>query len=215
MKSILLIGLGRFGINMAKKLRTLRHEVLAIDESEERVNAVLPYVTNAQIGDCTKEQYVASLGVRNFDICFVTIGDDFQASLETASLLKDYGAPYVVARANSDVHAKFLLRNGADSIVYPEKDLAEWTAVRYSSKNILDYIEIDSNYSIYETNVPPSWVGKTVVTLSVRQKYNLNVLGVKVNGKLALMPGPDHVFDAKESILVLGHNKDLQKFLHL
>lgn len=107
MKSVLLIGLGRFGRHMAAKLNEMNHEVLAIDIDEQRVNDVLPVVTSAQIGDSTNENFVASLGVRNFDLCVVAIGDNFQSSLETVALLKDYGAPFVVARANRDVHAKF------------------------------------------------------------------------------------------------------------
>ena len=151
MKSVLLIGLGRFGRHMAAKLNEMNHEVLAIDIDEQRVNDVLPVVTSAQIGDSTNENFVASLGVRNFDLCVVAIGDNFQSSLETVALLKDYGAPFVVARANRDVHAKFLLRNGADEVVYPEKEMAIRSAVKYSSDNVFDYIELTGDYSIYES----------------------------------------------------------------
>ena len=165
MKSVLLIGLGRFGRHMAQKLQDLGHEVLAVDKDEERVNAALSYVTNAQIGDSTNPQFIGSLGVRNFDLCVVAIGDSFQSSLETTALLKEYGAPFVLSRATRDVHAKFLLRNGADEIVYPEKQMANWAAVRYSSDHIFDYIELTRDYSIFETAVPRSWVGKTVVEL--------------------------------------------------
>lgn len=154
MKSVLLIGLGRFGRHMAQKLRDLGHEVLAVDKDEERVNAALAYVTNAQIGDSTNPQFIGSLGVRNFDLCVVAIGDSFQSSLETTALLKEYGAPFVLSRATRDVHAKFLLRNGADEIVYPEKQMANWAAVRYSSDHIFDYIELARDYSIFETAVP-------------------------------------------------------------
>ena len=136
MKTILLIGLGRFGRHIAMKLNELNHQVMAVDKNEERVNAVLPFVTNAQIGDSTSEDFLADLGVRNFDVCIVAIGDNFQSSLETASLLKELGAKKVVARAARDVQAKFLLRNGADEVVYPEKQMAFWTAIRYSSDHI-------------------------------------------------------------------------------
>jgi len=157
MKSILLIGLGRFGATMAMKLHELKHEVMAIDISEERINAILPYVTSAQIGDCTNEQYMSSIGVRNFDLCIVAIGDNFQSSLETTALLKDLGAKFVLSRANRDIHAKFLLRNGADQVVYPEKEMAIRSAVRYSTDNIFDYIELTPDHSIYEVPVPSSW----------------------------------------------------------
>ena len=168
MKSILLIGLGRFGATMAMKLHELKHEVMAIDISEERINAILPYVTSAQIGDCTNEQYMSSIGVRNFDLCIVAIGDNFQSSLETTALLKDLGAKFVLSRANRDIHAKFLLRNGADQVVYPEKEMAIRSAVRYSTDNIFDYIELTPDHSIYEVPVPSSWIEKSIVQINVR-----------------------------------------------
>ena len=214
MKSILLIGLGRFGRHMAMKLQELHHEVLAIDKDEQRVNDALPFVTNAQIGDGTNEAFIASLGVRNFDLSVVAIGDDFQSSLETTALLKEQGAPFVVSRANRDVHAKFLLRNGADDVIYPEKQMASWAAVRYTADHVFDYVELTPEHSIFETAVPASWVGKTVVELAVRQKYRINILATKRDGKLEPLPGPNHTFLADETIFILGDNKDVQKFLH-
>ena len=213
MKSILLIGLGRFGRHMALKFQEMRHDVLAVDWNEERVNEALPFVTNAQIGDSTNPQFIASLGVRNFDLCVVAIGDNFQSSLETTSLLKEYGAKFVLARANRDVHAKFLLRNGADQVVYPEKEMAIRAAVKYSSDNVFDYVELTDYYSIYETPVPSSWVDKSILQLSVRQKYHISILAVKFDGKLEPLPRPEHVFRWGESILILGENRDLKKFI--
>lgn len=213
MKSILLIGLGRFGRHMAMKLQALHHEVLAIDRSEQRVNDALPFVTNAQIGDSTNEQFIASLGVRNFDLCVVAIGDDFQSSLETTALLKEYGAPFVLSRAAREVHAKFLLRNGADDVIYPEKQTAERAAVRYTANHVFDYVELTPEYSIYETAVPAGWVGKTVVELAVRQKYRINILATKQEDNLEPLPGPNHCFQADETIFILGGNKDVEKFL--
>lgn len=215
MKSVLLIGLGRFGRHMAQKLRELHHEVLAVDKDEQRVNDILPLVTHAQIGDSTNEQFIASLGVRNFDLCVVAIGDDFQSSLETTALLKEQGAPFVLSRAARDVHAKFLLRNGADDVIYPEKQMASWAAVRYSADNIFDYIELSDGYSIFETAVPASWVGKTIVELAVRQKYHINVLATRQNGALEPLPGPTHCFKADETIFILGSDRDAQHFLNL
>ena len=214
MKSVLLIGLGRFGRHMAAKLQELHHEVLAVDKDEERVNDALDIVTHAQIGDSTNPAFIASLGVRNFDMCVVAIGDDFQSSLETTALLKEQGAPYVLARAARDVHAKFLLRNGADDVVYPERQSASWAAVRYSSDHIFDYIELTPDHSIYETAVPPSWVGKTIGQLGVRQRHGINILATKRGGQLNPIPGGDHCFQAEETILVLGANKDVQRFLN-
>ena len=174
MKSVLLIGLGRFGRHMAAKLQELHHEVLAVDKNEERVNEALDLVTHAQIGDSTSEAFIASLGVRNFDLCVVAIGDDFQSSLETTALLKEQGARFVLSRAARDVHAKFLLRNGADDVVYPERETASWAAVRYSSDHIFDYIQLTPDHAIYETAVPPAWVGKTIGQLE-KAGWNVGV----------------------------------------
>ncbi|MEG1781242.1 MAG: TrkA family potassium uptake protein [Clostridium sp.] len=213
MKSILLIGLGRFGSSMAVKLHELGHEVMAIDTSEERINAILPYVTNAQIGDCTNEQYMASLGIRNFDLCVVAIGDNFQNSLETTALLKDLGAKFVLSRASRDIHAKFLLRNGADQVVYPEKDMAIRAAVRYSSDNIFDYIELTPEHSIYEIPVPTVWIGKTIVEINVRNKYSLSILATKYNNTLHPLPGANYEFKENDTLVIMGANKDIKRFL--
>lgn len=213
MKSILIIGLGRFGTTMAAKLHELGHEVMAVDTSEERINAALPYVTNAQIGDCTNEQYMASLGIRNFDVCVVAIGDNFQNSLETTALLKDLGAKFVLSRANRDIHAKFLLRNGADHVVFPEKDMAIRAAVRYSSNNIFDYIELTPDHSIYEIPVPESWIGKTIVEINVRNKYSLSILAIKYHDTLQPLPGANYEFKEHDTLVIMGANRDIKRFL--
>lgn len=211
MKSILLIGLGRFGRHIAANLNQLGHEVMAIDQVEERVNAVLPFVTSAQIGDSTNEEFLKTLGVRNFDVCIVAIGNDFQNSLETTSLLKELGGKLVVSRAARDVQAKFLLRNGADEVVYPEKLLAKWTAIRYSADHILDYMELDGEHAMFEVDVPPNWVGHTVGQLDVRKKYGVTIIGVRRDGKLGLAITPDTAFEEHDTLLVLGRYRELQK----
>ena len=175
-KSILLIGLGRFGKHIAYNLNQLNHEVMAIDNREERVEELLPFVTNAQIGDSTNEEFLKTLGVRNYDVCIVAIGNDFQSSLETTSLLKELGAKKVIARAARDVQAKFLLRNGADEVVYPEKQLARWTAIRYSADHILDYIELYGDYAIFEVMVPSNWVNMKIEEVDIRKKFHINIL---------------------------------------
>ena len=215
MKSILLIGLGRFGRHIARKLNDLNHEVMAVDQNEQRVNEVLPYVTNAQIGDSTSEEFLSSLGIRNFDACIVTIGDNFQNSLETASLLKELGAKKVIARASRGVQEKFLLRNGADEVVYPEKQLAAWTAIRCTSDHILDYIGLDGDYSMFELEIPEQWNGKTIIQLNIRKKYGINILGIRENGRLNMNITPDTCLDSGKSILVLGKQKDIQKCFHI
>lgn len=211
MKSILLIGLGRFGRHIALKLNALNHQVMAIDHNEERVNALLPFVTNAQIGDSTNEEFLAALGVGNYDACIVTIGDNFQNSLETTYLLKELGARKIIARASKEMQEKFLLRNGADEVVYPEKQLAAWTAIRCSSEHILDYIELDDEYAIFELEIPPDWSGKSILELDIRKKYGINILGVRTNGKLNMNITPNTVFGHGTSVLVLGQEKAVHK----
>ncbi len=215
MKSILLVGLGRFGRHIAEKLNALNHQVMAVDRREGRVDAILPFVTNAQIGDSTNPDFLTSLGIRNFDFCIVAIGDDFQSSLETTSLLKELGAKLVVSRAASDVHAKFLLRNGADEIIYPEKQLANWVAIRYSADHIFDYIELDDDHAIFEVQVPADWVGKTVGELDVRKKYGINIMGFKENGKMNLAVTPSTDITASQTLLVLGTMRQIQKVFHI
>ncbi len=211
MKSVLLIGLGRFGRHIAEQLNELDHEVMAVDIDEERVNAVLPYVTNAQIGDSTNEDFLRTLGVNNYDVCFVAIGDNFQSSLETTSLLKDLGAKYVVSRAARDVHAKFLLRNGADEIVYPEKQLAKWSAIKFTSEHIFDYIELDSEYAVFEVDVPYNWAGKSIGDLDIRKKHKINIMAIKRNGSLELAISPETRLTATDTLLVIGKYHDIQK----
>ena len=215
MKSILLIGLGRFGRHIAIKLDELNHQVMAVDNNESRVEAVLPYVRNAQIGDATNEDFIRSLGVRNFDVCSVAIGDNFQSSLETTSLLKELGAKMVVSRAARDVHAKFLLRNGADEVVYPEKQLASWTAIRYSADHIFDYVELDEEHGIFEISIPDAWIGKTVGELDIRKKYNVNIMALRCNGVLDMNIASETLLGDDQTMLVLGNIKNIQKQFHI
>ena len=215
MKSILLIGLGRFGRHIAMKLDELHHQVMAVDKEETRVDAVLPFVTNAQIGDATNEDFLSSLGVGNFDVCMVAIGDNFQNSLEVTSLLKELGARMVVSRAARDVHAKFLLRNGADEIVYPERQLADWVAIRYSADHILDYIELDEEHAIFEISIPREWIGKTIGQLDIRKKYNINIMALKTNDIMNLKISSDTQLLKDSTMLVLGETKHIQKCFHI
>ena len=211
MKSFLLIGLGRFGRHLAMQLNAQGHQVMAVDDDEEKVNAMLNVVTNAQIGDSTNGEFLQELGVNNYDVCIVAISDNFQSSLETASLLKELGAKKVVARAERDVQAKFLLRNGADEVLYPEKQLAKWAAVRYGSDHLLDYIELDADNAIVEVEVPPEWAGKTVGEIDVRRIHNINLLAVKREGAIDAQITPYTVLPADGTLLALGQYKALKK----
>lgn len=213
MKSILIIGLGRFGRHMAEKFSEQNNDVMAIDINEERVNNVLSVVTNALIGDATNERFMETVGVRDFDLCVVAIGDNFQSSLETTALLKDLGAKFVLARASRDVHAKFLLRNGADDVIYTEKETAERLAVKYGSDNIFNYIELNDEYSIYEIAVPSSWLNKSILKVNVRSKYGISILATKQGNNIFPLPKPEHVFTDSESLMILGKNEDISRFI--
>ena len=211
MKNILLVGAGRFGRHIAMQLSQLGHQIMTVDANEERINDVLPFTTNALIGDSTNAEFLRSLGIGNFDVCIVTISSNFQNSLETTSLLKELGAKCVVSRAERDVQAKFLLRNGADHVIYPEKQMAKWAAIRYTSNHIFDYIEIDQKHAIFEVEVPEGWIGKSVGELDIRRKFGINILGIKHAGKTDVSIMPDTILSSDVSILVLGEYKMLQK----
>ena len=215
MKSVLLIGLGRFGTNVAMKLNDLDHEVMAVDCNEERVDNILPFVTNAQIGDSTNEAFLETLDIENYDVCFVAIAHNFQSSLETTSLLKEMGAKFVVARAESDIQRKFLLRNGADEVVYPEAQMARWAAMRYSADHILDYIELDEGHSIIEVSMPRSWVGKTLGEIDVRRRHGVNILALKHDGQMYMNIHADTVLSADCTLLVLGETRALRRTFNI
>lgn len=214
MKSVLLIGAGQFGCHVAKIMNEMRCEIMAVDIDESSINDILPFCTSAQIGDGTNEDFLRSLGVGNFDVCIVSIGDNFQSSLEITALLKELGAQVVISRASNDVQEKFLLRNGADEVVYPEKQSARRLAVKLSSDAILDFFELDESYSIYEMAMPRDWVGKSVVQLDVRRKYNINVISIKRDGRV-MIPGADTVMSLDDRLYVIGDMKDLRRCFKL
>ena len=212
MKSVLVIGLGRFGRHIAIKFDQLRHEVLAVDISEDRVSEALRYIPNAQIGDCTRIDVLEELGVRNFDICVVAIGANLSASLEITYLLKDLGAPYIISRVSHDRHGKFLQSMGANEIVYPEKQMANRIAIRHAIRNAYDYIELNREYSITEMPVPERWVGDTIEHCELRAKYHINILATKSGDTIIPSAEPSHIFKADEHILVFGKKEDLFAF---
>ena len=211
MKSVLVIGLGRFGKHIVEKLNELHHQVMAVDKDEDRVNDVLPLATDAQIGDATSKTFLRTLGVDNYDVCFVAIGDDFQSSLIVTSYLKELGARKVISRASREVQRQFLLRNGADDVVYPEKQLASWIAIRHTTDHVLDYIALDDEFAIYDLSVPAEWHGRTVGELDIRKKYNLNLLAVRENGNPSIAVTGETQLKQDQTILVLGKWKDIQK----
>lgn len=211
MKSVLIIGAGQFGIHIAKRMAKLRCEVMAIDNDEGRINAILPYVTNAQIGNSTNEEFMRTLGIPDYDVCIVTISDSFQNSLETTALLNELGAQKVISRAQNDVQEKFLLRNGADETVYPEKQTAIRLAIKEASNDILDVFHVDHDLNIYEVRVPKSWCNKSIAALDIRKKHHLNIIAVRTENQL-LVPSPDMTLTEGDTVLIIGSTKDIQKY---
>ena len=198
MKNMLVIGMGRFGQRLAERLLELKNNVMIVDDNADRINILAPHFTNAQIADCTNPDVLKALGVDTFDICFVTIGENFQSSLEISSQLKELGAKRVISKANRDIQAKFLLRNGADEVVYPERDMAE---------------KLTADYSIFEIPALPDWVGKTIGAINIRRKYDMNVLTIKKNGSEIIMPTADYQFDRDDHVIVLGKKNDVLRLI--
>jgi trk system potassium uptake protein TrkA len=215
MKTILVIGIGRFGKHLSRKLIELGNEVMIIDKEEEKLSELLPLAASAQIGDCTKEEVLRSFGISNFDLCFVCVGTNFQSSLEITSLLKDLGAKYVISKASRDIHIKFLLRNGADEVIDPEKDIAEKLAVRCSANNLFDYIELTKDISIYEIPPAESWIGKSIKEVNFRARYHASILATKIGDRVSLLPSADHIFRQDEHLMVIGRHSDVEKILKL
>lgn len=213
MKSILIIGMGRFGRHLCKNLADLGNQIMIVDEVEENLEEMLPYVVSAKIGDCTNENVLKSLGIANFDLCFICIGTNFQSSLEITSLVKELGGRRVISKANRDIHAKFLLRNGADEVIYPDRDIAEKLAVRYSADHVFDYIELTEEYSIYEIPPLPQWVGKSLKESGIRKRHNISILGTKKEGKVKLMPSADYVIQGDEHMMAIGKKVDIDRIL--
>lgn len=213
MKSILIIGMGRFGHHLCKKLIELENEVMVVDTKAEVLEDVLHLVTNAKIADCTNVDVLKSLGVGNFDVCYVCIGTNFQSSLEITSLLKECGAKYVVSKATRDIQAKFLLRNGADEVTYPDRDVAERLAILHSANHVYDYIEVSEEYSIFEIPVAEEWVGKSIKGVNFRAKYNVSILGIKKEDETKMLPHAEHEFAKDEHLMVIGKREDINKVL--
>ena len=211
MKSILVIGMGRLGRSFAIKMLQLGNDVMIVDMDGQVIDHLAPIFTDSQIGDCRQEGVLRSLGVNNFDICLVAIGENFQASLEITSLLKELGAPFVISKAKDDRQAKFLMMIGANEVVYPEREIAERLAMRYNAENIFDYIKLTSEYSLYEIPVVKSWVGKSILSLDIRQKYNVNIIGIKHNNSLRPMPSANYIFNQDDHVVVMGKSKDVFK----
>ena len=208
-KNILVIGMGRLGRHLAIDMQNLGNDVMIVDKHEELVEELAPMFTDSFCGDCAKEGVLRSLGVNNFDVVFVTIGENFQSSLEITAMLKDLNAKWVVSKAKRDSQARFLINVGADEVIYPERETAERLAIRYNSDSIFDCIELTDEYSIYEISTPPEWVGKTIAGLNVRKAHKVDVIAIKKGETLNPMPGGDYVFQASDLLVVIGKSQDV------
>ena len=213
MKTVLIIGLGRFGHHLCVDMAELGNEVMIIDKDESTTEDLLEYATSVKVGDCTNEDVLRSLGVGNFDICFVCIGSNFQSSLEITSLVKELGAKHVVCKANRDIHAKFLLRNGADEVFYPDRDIAARLAVKYSANHVFDYFELSKEYSIFEIQPKKAWIGHTIAEADIRAQYHVNVFGIKNEAELVVLPRADYVMKEDDHLMVVGLTKDIDRLL--
>ena len=213
MKSFLIIGLGRFGSHLCRNLASLGNEVMIVDENEENLEPLLPYATDSKIGDCTKEIVLKNLGINNFDKCFVCIDSDFQSSLEITSLLSELGAKYIISLARRDVHAKFLLRNGADEVIYPDKEIAQKSAIMYSSESVFEYFNLADDFSMYELKPLPEWEGKKFTEINVRQKHGVNIVAIRKEDKSIAIPSPDYRCNSNEHLMVIGNNEDIGRLL--
>jgi len=211
MKSILIIGMGRFGINLAHQLKKLGNQIMVVDEKEEQIDKIAPDFPDSQIGDCTNENVLKSFDVKSFDMCFVTIGTNFESSLVVTMLLKKLGAKRIIAKASQDIQANILKSIGADEVVYPERDIAQTLAVKYSASNVFDYIELSDEYGIFEIPVLSYWIGQTIIKIDVRKKYKLNIIAIKNGENISVSPAADYMFRENDHVVVVGKANNVLK----
>ena len=212
MKSILIIGMGKFGQHLCRKLLELDNEIMIIDQNEEQIREFFTEVTSSRIGDCTNPDVLEALGLNNFDIVIVAISENFQNSLEITNLVKELGGKHIISLASRDIQAKFLLKNGADEVIYPERDVAYNLAAKVSANHVFDYVELDADYSIYEVPVLKSWIGSTIRELDINARYHINIVGVITNGVTKIMPGPDYRFIPGDHMQIIS-NKEATEHL--
>lgn len=210
-KQFAVIGLGRFGRSVAITLSSLGHDVLAVDTSEHAVQEVSSKVTHAVQADARDESVLKALGIRNFDVVIVAIGNDIEANILITVMLKEMGIKLVVAKAQSILHGKVLERVGADKIVYPEKDMGTRLAHNLVSSNVMDYIELHPNYSIMEVIAPSSFTNKTLGELNLRAKYEISVLAIRKKDSIVVAPGAEARINEKDALIIIGHNDVLTK----
>ncbi|MGL4736067.1 MAG: potassium channel family protein [Cellulosilyticaceae bacterium] len=210
MKQFVVFGLGRFGISLATTLAEAGYEVMVVDKSEERIQEISALVTHAVQADAADMDTLRSLGIRNFDVAIVAIGKDIQASIMTTLLLKEIGIPYVVAKASSEIHERVLRKIGADRIILPEHEMGMRIATNLMSGNIIDYIQLSSEYSIVEIAILQEWANRTIMDVNFRAKYGINIIAVQRHGKIDISPTPDYILSSEDVLVVVGSTKQLQ-----
>lgn len=213
MKTILIIGTGKFGHHLCNKLVAMKNEVMIVDNNEDRIRDLFTQVTSARVGDCTNPDVLKSLGVSNFDIVIVCIAENFQNSLEVTSLVKELGGKYVISTASRDIQAKFLLKNGADEVIYPDRDIAYNLAMKCSADHVFDFVELTDEYSIYEVPIMKEWIGKTIREINVRANYDVNIIGIVSCGKTIIMPSADYSFVSGDHIKIISDQSSLKKLV--
>jgi len=210
MKSYVVIGLGLFGGELARKLCQQGCEVLAIDIRSDLVQQVADDVTHAVVADAQDKEVLRSLDAGNFDCAIIAIGDDLAASVLTIMNLKELGVPYIVCKAHDETHRRVLEKLGADRVVIPECEFAGRLARSLVSHNVLDYIELSPDYGILEVPAPKSWVGKTLKELNIRAKLGVNIIAVESSKETNVSPSADYKILAEDIMVVLGDNKALE-----
>jgi len=213
MKSFLIIGMGKFGHHLCRDLASLGNEVMIVDEHEEKLSDMLDVVTEARIADATRPDVLQSFDVPSFDCCIVCIAEDFQASLEITSQLSDLQARYVVSLAETDIQRKFLLRNGANAVVYPDRDVSQRLAVSLDNDSIFDYFRLNDTFAIYEISAPRAWLDRTIGELDVRSRHGINIVAIKHNGEVVDIPTAHYRFNTTDHLLVMGRDVDLEKLV--
>jgi len=211
-KQFVIIGLGRFGASIAKTVYNLGHDVLAIDISEDRIQEIVDNVTHAVQLDATDENALRTLGIRNFDVAVVTIGSNIQASIMVTLLVKEMGVKYILAKGNSELQAKVLYKIGADRVILPEQDMGTRVAHNLVASNILDYIELSSEYSMIEIEPLKEWYNKSLKDTRIRADYGINVVAIKTEHNINVSPSADYVIKDKDVLVALGSSEDLGKF---
>lgn len=213
-KQFVIIGLGRFGSSLARTLSTMGYEVLGVDNDAERVEDIADSITHAVQTNATEEHALRALGINNFDVAVVTTGNDVQASMMITLMCKEMGVPFVISKANNDLHAKILFKIGADKVVFPERDMGVRVAHSLVTNNILDFIELSPRHSLVEFTVPDSWIGKSLIDLQVHTRYGVNIMAVRIDSDIDIPPRGERPFKKGDAVVAVGLNDNIAKLEH-